>query len=979
MQLAEAFVRITARTDEWRRGVAEIQSETTKLTQSVSEKLEATSKKFEAVGSKLKGVGTKMSAAITLPIVGAGVASFKLAADLEDALGATDQIFKGSSNTMKEWAAGLETYYGIAYGEALEYSNMMGTMLMNIGGLSEEEAAKQAQTLIELAGDLTAMYGGTTSDAVRALTGALKGNNTMLDNYGMAANDALVKTKAMEMGLIGEKEELSLAAKQAATLALIMEQSGAAQGQAAREADGASGSMRALMTEVKNLASSIGDILLPIFTPLLGKLNEWVQKFKELSPETQKTIVMIAGIAAAIGPVVLVVGAFVSAIGSIAGAFAAASGAIAAAGGVIAALTGPIGITIAAIAALIAIGVLLYKNWDTIKEKASEIWDKIKDYFSKTLDSIKKKFVDIWTSIKDFFKKWGDEIILVAVGPAGWAILLGRKIAENWDKIKQTAFEVWENIKAGIIKVWSNITGSVSSSVVNLYNIVKNKLEDTWNYIKSIPSQAINWGKNIVQGLIDGINSKIAAVKNVAEDLADGIKSKIKSALSISSPSKVMEDYGRMVADGFGIGIAQGTGKAAEKAKEMADKVVSQMDRLGSAVVTALQKRYDKEEDLATRSIDRQIDILRRGTDQRIKEYDRELSAKLRLLDDGTNSELSRLQAQIDGINNQTSAEERALEEQEYQNRLAQKQKELADADSAEARLKIQEELNKMHADRERKMLLESRRQQIDNLRQEMDRVREQGREKKEQLEEEYRIKKEAEQKKQEAELQRLEAVKKANAETFANLRSQENLEAEARKLILNNNQSELVSLLNAYNPHWQNAGQSLGESLAYGLRSAKATIQAEVNEIMSLVGRGQSASSSGSSGGRTYTVKRGDTLSGIASKLGSTVSKLAELNNIKNVNLINAGQVLRYATGTKYHPGGVALVGEQGPELLKLPTGSEVLSNSKLREYRQDGDSVVITGNNFYIREDADVEKVARELERLRRDKARGRGLAFA
>lgn len=401
MQLAEAFVRITAKTDEWRRGVAEIQSETTKLTQSVSEKLEATSKKFEAVGSKLKGVGTKMSAAITLPIVGAGVASFKLAADLEDALGATDQIFKGSSNTMKEWADGLETYYGIAHGEALEYSNMMGTMLMNIGGLSEEEAAKQAQTLIELAGDLTAMYGGTTSDAVRALTGALKGNNTMLDNYGMAANDALVKTKAMEMGLIGEKEELSLAAKQAATLALIMEQSGAAQGQAAREADGASGSMRALMTEIKNLASSIGDILLPIITPLLGKVNEWAQKFKELSPETQKTIVMIAGIAAAIGPVVLVVGTFVSAIGSIVGAFAAASGAIAAAGGVIAALTGPVGITIAAIAALIAIGVLLYKNWDAIKVKTADIWNSIKNSLSNTWSSISSVASSVWNRIKE--------------------------------------------------------------------------------------------------------------------------------------------------------------------------------------------------------------------------------------------------------------------------------------------------------------------------------------------------------------------------------------------------------------------------------------------------------------------------------------------------------------------------------------------------------------------------------------------------
>ena len=62
----------------------------------------------------------------------------------------------------------------------------MGSMLVNIGGLTQDQAAKQSASLIQLAGDLTAMFGGTTQDAVRALTGALKGNNTMLDNYGMA-------------------------------------------------------------------------------------------------------------------------------------------------------------------------------------------------------------------------------------------------------------------------------------------------------------------------------------------------------------------------------------------------------------------------------------------------------------------------------------------------------------------------------------------------------------------------------------------------------------------------------------------------------------------------------------------------------------------------------------------------------------------------------------------------------------------------
>ena len=160
----------------------------------------------------------------------------------------------------------LESYYGIAKNEALEYANMMGTMLVNIGGLTEEEAAKQAQTLIELAGDLTAMYGGTTADAVRALTGALKGNNTMLDNYGMAANDALIKTKALEMGIYSGKGKWI----RCETGRYSCVDHGAvwsAQGQAAREAEGSSWHNAAFATEMKNLSIAIGENLLPIITP----------------------------------------------------------------------------------------------------------------------------------------------------------------------------------------------------------------------------------------------------------------------------------------------------------------------------------------------------------------------------------------------------------------------------------------------------------------------------------------------------------------------------------------------------------------------------------------------------------------------------------------------------------------------------------------------------------------------------------------
>jgi hypothetical protein len=303
----------------------------------------------ESIGRAVEGVGKKMSI-LSAGLVVAGGKAFTMAADFQDALGATDQIFKGASDTVNDWAKNLSSDFGIAKEEALKYSNLMGSMLINIGQLTEEQAAKQSAKLIELAGDLTAMYGGTTQDAVRALTGALKGNNTMLDNYGMAVNDALVKQKAFELGLSSGTGELSLQAKQAATLALIWEQTGAAQGQAGREADSASGSMRALSVEVKNLATEIGEVLLPIITPIVAKIRDFVASLRELDPKMLELGVKIAGVVAAIGPLLVMIGKVLQMLPLIKVA--------------ITALTGPVGLIVAAVAAA---AVLIIKYWDEIK------------------------------------------------------------------------------------------------------------------------------------------------------------------------------------------------------------------------------------------------------------------------------------------------------------------------------------------------------------------------------------------------------------------------------------------------------------------------------------------------------------------------------------------------------------------------------------------------------------------------------------
>src|SRR5690606_23604048 len=68
--------------------------------------------KVKGVGEQLSSVGQKMTVGLTLPLAAAGTAAYMMAADFEDALGATNQIFKESSDAVQGWANKLPTYYG---------------------------------------------------------------------------------------------------------------------------------------------------------------------------------------------------------------------------------------------------------------------------------------------------------------------------------------------------------------------------------------------------------------------------------------------------------------------------------------------------------------------------------------------------------------------------------------------------------------------------------------------------------------------------------------------------------------------------------------------------------------------------------------------------------------------------------------------------------------------------------------------------
>jgi len=462
--------KISADITNFEKNLDKAMRQTDSFTQQLTQKL-------DKVGDSFINVGKKVSV-LSAVVLAAGVASYKMAADFEDAMGASDQIFNDSSDEITDWAKNLKSQYGIAKTEALTMANTMGAMLKNIGQLTESEASKQAAMLVELSGDLAAMFGGSSQDAARALTGALKGNNTMLDNYGMGVNDATVKLKAFELGLMGAKGEMSLQVKQAATLALIMEQSGDAMGQAAREAEGGSGSMRRFTTEIKNLSTSLGEILLPIITPIISKVALFAKSLNELDPTIKKVIVTVGLIAAAAGPALLALGGLLKLAPLIGTAFTA--------------MTGPVGI---AIAAIVAGAILIIKNWDEIfayftTGDGAETFKAIKRDALKLKDDLEFIFTQISGTLQNIWSKLGND--------------LEDKTTSFLGTINQgflNTLNLWRNLWLDLKKV------SGASEGLGLTEGLVAEFE-------AMGTMFSNFGKGLVAGVVEPIDKVADAINN---------------------------------------------------------------------------------------------------------------------------------------------------------------------------------------------------------------------------------------------------------------------------------------------------------------------------------------------------------------------------------------------------------------------------------------------------------------------------------
>jgi hypothetical protein len=185
----------------------------------------------------------------------------------------------------------------------------------------------------------------------------------------------------------------------------------------------------------------------------------------------------IAGLASRIAGSITTVASFIK------GLIALMTGSSGIMGGIkaIATAIGPGGIFIAAITACIAIGVLLYKNWDKIKEVAGEVWDWIKNKTSTFVNAIS-------SSLKN----------------------LASKIVTIWDNVKSSAYQKWTAIWSTV----GNLVEKIKDGIVKKFTAAKDKVVDIFGSIKTSITNVLNKVIGIVNRAIGTVNSAIGGIES---------------------------------------------------------------------------------------------------------------------------------------------------------------------------------------------------------------------------------------------------------------------------------------------------------------------------------------------------------------------------------------------------------------------------------------------------------------------------------
>lgn len=234
---------------------------------------------------------------------GLAVAAFgaaKMASDFNEEASKSEVIFGDASTAIMEFSKTAATSLGQSQTEALKAAGTFG-VLGTAAGLTGTDLGNMAVKFTTLATDLASFNNTSPEDAVLALGAGLRGEAEPLRRFGILLDDASLRAKALELGLVKTtKDALTPQNKSLAAQALILEQTNLQQGDFARTADGAANKQRILTAQIKDAKTNIGKGFLPVMAIAVGLLSKFAEFASDNAPLIVTMGVVIGGLAAAI-------------------------------------------------------------------------------------------------------------------------------------------------------------------------------------------------------------------------------------------------------------------------------------------------------------------------------------------------------------------------------------------------------------------------------------------------------------------------------------------------------------------------------------------------------------------------------------------------------------------------------------------------------------------------------------------------------
>lgn len=305
------------------------------------------------------------------------------------------------------------------------------------------------------------------------------------------------------------------------------------------------------MNAAKVAAGELGEILLQTLAPVLQKAASAARSaasvIGSLDDGTKKTILTVAGIAAAVAPALLIAGKAASGISAVTGAMTMAKTATLAQtaaqyGWNAALLTSPVTWIILGITALIAALALLYKNCKPFH-----------DWVLKALQTVGNLAKTVLNGLITFF---------TSTIPKAW-----NSLATLFNKIPSWWSGLWTQVGTFFSGIWEQIL----------------------SWFEQLPGKMLDIGVNIVKGIWNGINSAVAWLHQMISDFCSGIINSFKTILQIHSPSAVFAD---IIGKNLALGIGQGfTDNMKAVAASMAASIPTSWDT-GVQVRTAMGAAY---------------------------------------------------------------------------------------------------------------------------------------------------------------------------------------------------------------------------------------------------------------------------------------------------------------------------------------------------------------------------------------------------